>query len=312
MNLTVKQLTYLVALADHLNFSRAAEACFVTQPALSEQIQQMEAVLEVQLVERSHRKVVLTSIGEELAERSRRILRDLEDMADLARRSAAPFSSALKLGVIPTIAPYLIPRVLPDIHGDIDRLKLLLREDQTDRLLSQLRTGSLDLAVLALPVRGDDLDTRPLYEEDFVVIAPPGRTFGRKRKLKQADLKGEDVLLLEEGHCLRDQALDLCQRVGAHENTSFRATSLGTLVQMVTHGIGLTLLPRLALEVEVRGRQSPSVFEFAPPLPSRTVGLAWRKMSARKNEIIQFGDIMRKHLQALEGIRVLADGPRET
>lgn len=287
MRVTTKQLAYLVAVADHRHFRKAAEASFVSQPALSAQIQQLELSLGVTLVERNRRNVMLTSVGEEVVARARSILRDLDDLSAAARRSAAPFSAPLSLGVIPTVAPYVIPRLLPSIRAVLPDLQLHLREEQTSRLLTKLRQGSLDIALLALPVRADNMEEVDLFTEEFVLVAPAAHGFPSV-DVTASDLSEKTVLLLEEGHCLRDQALEICGRAGATENAAFRATSLGTLVQMVANGLGVTLLPRLAVQVELGGKSNPVALEFAPPKPIRRIGLIWRKHSARKEEIEMF------------------------
>ena len=295
MRATTKQLAYLVAVADHCHFRKAAEASFVSQPALSAQIQQLELSLGVTLVERDRRNVMLTPVGEEVVARARAILRDVDDLNAVALRSAAPFSSPLSLGVIPTVAPYVIPRLLPSIRAALPDLKLHLREEQTSRLLTKLRQGTLDIALLALPVRADNVEESDLYTEEFVLVAPATQSFPGANVTASA-LSDLTVLLLEEGHCLREQALDICGRSGATENAAFRATSLGTLVQMVANDLGVTLLPRLAVRIELDGKSNPVAHEFAPPRPVRRIGLIWRKHSARKEEIDMFVTTVEAHI----------------
>ncbi len=281
---TLKQLRYLVALAEHRNFRRAAEDCFISQPALSEQIQQLESLLNVQLVERSQRQVLITTFGWEIVERAREILCDVDDLVDLATRRQELFSTPMHMGVIPTIAPYLLPRILKKIRKAHPQLKLYLREEQTTRLLEQLRLGKLDFLILALPVEGADIESIELYKEEFVLISPKSNALAKKNTVRQIDLAQEQVLLLEEGHCLRDQALELCNSAGARESQEFRASSLNTLVQMVANGLGITLLPSLAVDIEVKGNTTLAVNRFAEPIPTRTIGLVWRKQTARRQE----------------------------
>jgi len=297
---TVKQLRYLVAVADQLHFRRAAEACHVTQPALSEQIAQLEDLLGVRLVERSRRRVMMTPVGEEVVRRARRVLRDLDDLVQTAGRAGQPFSTPLRMGVIPTIAPYLLPRILAQVRAESPELQLLLREEQTGRVVADLREGRLDVGLLALPIEGDDLEVQELYQEDFVLLSPRGRGRQSTRRLPVTELAQRRVLLLEEGHCLRQQALEVCAMAGARENDDFRASSLGTLVQMVANGIGVTLLPWLALDVEVRGQSALAVRRFKPPVPSRRVGLIWRRHSARRDEIRDLGRMIHRHLPAAD------------
>lgn len=301
---TVRQLTYLVALAEHRHFRKAAEACFVSQPALSEQIQALERVLDVQLVERTRPLLTLTPSGQEVVRRARTVLRHVDDLVEWSQSQQKPFSAPIALGVIPTIAPYLIPPMIPLIQRAIPGIQLHLREEQTGRLGSHLKHGRIDAALLAYPIDVPDFDSMALYEEDFVVIASEGASFTSGGDLSERDLKGRELLLLEEGHCLRDQALQLCQRVGAQENAAFRGTSLGTLVQMVRSGAGITLLPRLAIAVELQSPPKPVVYEFMAPAPARQIGLFWRKTSPRIGEIVQLGEAMRASLP--EGVAAMA------
>lgn len=293
---TIRQLTYLTALAEHRHFRRAAEACFVSQPALSEQIQALETLLDLPLVERTRPLITLTPAGQETVRRARAILRQTDDLVEWSRSRRGPFKSPVALGVIPTIAPYLIPPMIPDIERAIPGIHLHLREEQTGRLASHLKHGRIDAALMAYPLDIPELDSMALYEEDFVVIAGPDEPLLWTSTLKDGDLKGKQLLLLEEGHCLRDQALQLCQKVGAAENAAFRGTSLGTLVQMVRNKAGITLLPRLATGVELQSPPRPIVFEFEPPAPSRRIGLFWRKTSPRIEEIRILGRAIRANL----------------
>jgi LysR family hydrogen peroxide-inducible transcriptional activator len=283
---TLRQLEYLVAVADALHFGRAARRCAVTQPALSAQVRQVEDLLGVQVFERSRRRVLLTSGGARIVEQARRCLAQVDALVATARSVGRPLTGELRLGVIPTVAPYLLPQVLPAVRDAHPELELVLREEQTARLVSQLEAGALDVALLALPVEEADLVETPLYDEAFVFVAPPDHPLARHRspRIPERALKGEEVLLLEDGHCLRAQALDVCRRAGAVARRRIQATSLPTLVQMVAGGLGVTLVPERACPVEIHPGTALVVKEFCRPAPSRTIGLAWRRGAARDGE----------------------------
>jgi LysR family hydrogen peroxide-inducible transcriptional activator len=286
---SVRQLEYAVALADALHFGRAARACAVTQPALSAQVAALEELLELRLFERSRRGVRQTAAGAAVIERAREILRGLDELVETARGAREPLCGALHLGVIPTLAPYLLPRWLPRVRAAWPRLRLFLHEDRTARLVAALAEGRLDLLLLALPVGRADVESFPIFDEPFLLAAPRGHALARGRgPVRESALAGEPVLLLEDGHCLRDQALAVCQQAGAREATDVRAASLGTLVQMVAGGLGVTLLPASAVAAEVRGR-SVVVRPFRAPAPRRRIGLAWRKSSPRAAEFRELG-----------------------
>lgn len=296
MNLTLKQLRYLVAVADSLHFRKAAEACHVSQPALTTQIQELEERLGVQLIERTSRKVLLTPIGAEIVARARSLLGEVEEIEEIARRRQKPLVGPLRLGVIPTVGPYLLPRTLPAVRTAYPDLQLFLREDQTERLLERLRLGQLDLLLLALPVNEAEFDSLPLFDESFVLAAPLGHRLASNPELPESALAGEGVLLLEEGHCLRDQALAVCRLEGAVEANAFQATSLNTLTQMVANGLGVTLLPALAVDVEVHSDSRIVTRPFASPPPQRRIALVWRRSSSRASEFHLLGDCLRANL----------------
>lgn len=284
MTPTLTQLRYLVAVADHLHFRKAAAACHVTQPALTTQIQALEERLGAPLVERNKRKVLLTALGRDVVARARHILEEARGIEEIARRSRAPLSGPLLLGVIPTIGPYLLPGLLAQAREAFPALQLFLREDQTARLLDRLAAGQLDLLLLALPVDAPGVETLPLYEEPFVLAAPRDHPLARKRRIAEADLAGESVLLLEDGHCLRAQALAVCAMAGARESSGFQATSLSTLSQMVANGLGISLLPLLSADVEARSAPGLLIRRFETPEPTRRIGLVWRASSTRRAE----------------------------
>ena len=281
---TLRQLEYIVAVADQRHFGRAAEACFVTQPGLSAQVRELESLLELQIFERDSRRVLVTPAGAELVERARKIRVEVDERVEAARVAQQPLCGTLRVGVIPTVAPYLLPRVIPKMRRKHRELHLRLREDHTVRIVAELEAGRLDLLLLALEAELGNAQTLPLFRDDFLAVMPADHPLARKKRLRQEDLNGQQVLLLEDGHCLRDQALAVCTAQGASELGDFRATSLSTLTQMVTDGEAMTLLPELALGVETRGRRDLAVRPFRSPAPHRTIGLAWRPSSPREEE----------------------------
>lgn len=293
--ITMRQLRYLVAVADTLHFGRAAAACNVSQPSLSAQIQQLEAVLGARLIERTRHRVLLTPEGEDAVRRARAVLAQAEDLAQAVRAAGRPLSGSLRLGVIPTVGPYLLPPVLPGLRTAYPDLKLYLREDLTHRLLERLRGGDLDAAVLALPVAEPGLESADLYDEPFLVALPPGHRLAAKGALAETDLADQTLLLLEDGHCFRDQALEVCRLAGARDTDGFAATSLPTLVEMVAGRLGLTLLPALAAPVVAAGGQVEAR-PFVDPAPSRRIGLVWRRGAARDRDLRRLATYLAGHL----------------
>jgi LysR family hydrogen peroxide-inducible transcriptional activator len=291
--MNLRDLQYLVALAETRHFGRAAERCHVSQPTLSAQLKKLEEFLGVALIERRPRRVALTPAGDAVLERARRMLQDAEDIRALAQASQDPLAGQLKLGLIPTLGPYLLPRVMPRIAESLPRLSLLLHEYQTAPLVQRVLDGELDLAILALPADTKGLQTRELFAENFLVALPEKHRLAAKQRLRAADLAAEKLLLLEEGHCLREHALEACDRADADE-LDFRATSLETLRQMVASGAGMTLLPRLAADGPFASARGLVVRPFAPPAPSRMVGAAWRRSTSRGAAIAAVCDIVRK------------------
>ncbi|MBX5461931.1 MAG: LysR family transcriptional regulator [Steroidobacteraceae bacterium] len=294
-DLKLKDLRYLVAVADERHFGRAAQRSFVSQPTLSAQLKKLEDYLGVQLVERQPGHVTLTDAGEEIVARARRILEASDEVVALARAHRDPLAGKLRMALIPTIGPYLLPRVAREIRKSLPRLELRLYEYQTAELLEKLRTGEIDLGVLALPVDLEGLDSCALYDEAFTVALPENHRLAKKQTLKLDDLKEEPLLLLEDGHCLRDQALEVCSRVGMQEKQDFRATSLETLRQMVATGAGVTLLPELASRGPYGSARGVVLRPFARPTPVRHVGAVWRKTTARKPAIDAICKLIREH-----------------
>jgi LysR family transcriptional regulator, hydrogen peroxide-inducible genes activator len=284
--MNLKDLKYLVALADTGHFGKAAERTFVSQPTLSAQLKKLEEYLGVKLVERQPKNVQLTEVGKQIVVRARRMLDESDEIIALARSNTDPFAGKLKMALIPTIGPYLLPRVMQKIRKALPQLGLMLYEYQTEPLLKRLRDGEIDLGIMALlPALQDGLESRALYEEAFTVALPNHHPLAAKSSIKLQDLKGETLLLLEDGHCLRDQALEVCSRVDVREAEDFRATSLETLRQMVVAGLGITLLPELAVETPFGSQRGLTIRQFAKPAPTRTVGAVWRKSSTREAAI---------------------------
>jgi LysR family transcriptional regulator, hydrogen peroxide-inducible genes activator len=294
-----RDLRYLVALADHRHFGRAAAASFVSQPTLSTQIKKLEEELGVSLVERAPRRVMLTPIGREIAERARKVIAEVEQMGEIARRSQDPEAGTVRLGIFPTLAPYLLPHVLPAIRARFPRLELLLVEEKTDQILARLRDGRLDAGVLALPLHDDQLQIEPLFDEPFVLAVPQQHALAGKPSLNLRDLDDQHLLLLEEGHCLRDQALDVCRMSGADERDGFRATSLETLRQMVAAGVGITLLPTLAVQPPVPTSDDIRLLAFQGDAPHRQIAMVWRRSSAMAGFLQQLAAEFRKLPKAL-------------
>jgi len=294
IDFSLRQLEYAVAVADTLGFHKAAARCGVSQPTLSAQVQQLESVLGLPLFERAGRRVLLTAAGEELVARARRVLLEASDLASSATRVRDPRTGTLHLGVIPTVAPYVLPLIVPRIARAFPHLRLELREEKTADAMRALHEGRLDAALLALvPDLGDVVHAAVLVDE-FVVALPKGHPLARKRRIAARDLDGARVLLLDDGHCFRSQALRFCARAGADE-AAFRATSLATLAQMVSTGAAITLLPRVAVDVENR-RGQLEVRPFAPPVPSRTLALVWRRSSPLDAALHELADVVRRAL----------------
>jgi LysR family hydrogen peroxide-inducible transcriptional activator len=294
-DLKLKDLRYLVALADEKHFGRAAERSHVSQPTLSAQLKKLEDYLGVQLIERNPGQVTLTEAGAQIVSRARRILEASDEVVTLARAHRDPLAGKLRLALLPTIGPYLLPRVAREIRKALPRLELRLYEYQTAQMLEKLHGGQIDLGILALPVALDGLESRPLFDEPFTVALPEHHRLTKKTSLKAEDLKDEPLLLLEDGHCLRDQALEVCSSVGMQEKQDFRATSLETLRQMVATGAGVTLLPELASRGAYGSARGVVLRPFAKPAPVRHVGAVWRKTTARLPAIEALCNIIIEH-----------------
>ncbi len=293
MVMNLRDLRYLVTLAELRHFGRAAEACHVSQPTLSTQIRKLEAELGVVLVERAPRLVMLTAVGEDVVARARRVLADVEQMREAARRTTDPEAGSVRLGIFPTLGPYLLPHVVPKMRLRFPQLELLLVEEKTEVLLQMLRDGRLDAAILALPLHEDWLETEFLFEEPFMLAVPGNHALSKRHDLQLSELADQNLLLLEDGHCLRDQALEVCALAGAGEKEGFRATSLETLRQMVAAGVGITLLPMLAIKPPVPHSDSIELISFKDPAPIRRVAMVWRRSSGMGGFLREVAAVLR-------------------
>lgn len=293
--MTLQELRYIVALADTGHFRQAAESCFVSQSTLSTQVKKLEELLGVQLFDRTLKRVTLTPAGEEVIDSARRILDEVTRIRDIARQSGDPMERTVQLGVIPTLGPYYLPHILNLVHGLHPRLRLLLREEMTPTLLQSLTEGRLDAGLLALPVEHPALDVEPLFVEPFLAALPEGHALARCAEVQVDDLASNGLLLLEEGHCLRDQALAACHLEGLG-NEEIRATSLETLRQMVGMGLGVTLLPVLAVSGIHATSRLIAMRPLASPGARRTIGLAWRKRSPLASTMARLAQDLRANL----------------
>jgi LysR family transcriptional regulator, hydrogen peroxide-inducible genes activator len=285
---SIRQLRYLVAVADRLNFRAAAESCFVTQSTLSAGIKELESVLGTELVERDKRHVRLTRVGEEVVAKARTLVAGAQDLVETAQRAAEPLTGAFRLGVIPTIAPFLLPRIAPQLRAAYPRLKLYLREDLTERLLDRLRSAELDAALIALPYETGELAVRELFRDEFWFVARGDDPLAREKAVAVERLAPREIVLLEEGHCLRDHAIVACGARAPGEAPAVEATSLATLVQMVEGGLGVTLLPEMTLKAGILNGTSLVARPFASRVPARTIALVARPGGAHGRD----GDLL--------------------
>lgn len=275
--MNLRDLQYLTAVADLRHFGQAAARCNISQPTLSMQLKKLEETLGVQLFERNNKQVMVTPIGEEIAQHARHILREAQEIKEIAKTAQDPLAGEFRLGAFPTLAPYFLPLAVPAIRKKLPKLKLLLLEEKTEALLERLKAGTLDAALLALPIEKDGLETTLLFNDQFLLAVPLNHPLAKRKTILQNDIAHERLLLLEDGHCLRSQALEFCHMAGAEEQ-EFRATSLETLRQMVAAGSGITLMPRMSM----RKGDGIVYIPFAGNAPSRSIGLVWRKTSPRK------------------------------
>lgn len=309
---SLRHLRHLMALDEYGHFGRAAAACHVTQSTLSASIKELEEILEATLVDRTKRRVVLTPIGVETAERARRILREVEELVQVTNASHDPLSGTLRLGSIPTIGPYLLPRVLPGLRESYDRLKLYLVEDLTDRLIESLHRGQLDVLVVALPYDCGDVETQILFEDPFVVALPRQHALAKEAHIKAQRLGTEDLLLLKDGHCLRDHALAACRLADRRLTERFEATSLATLVQMVDNGLGITLLPMLAVDAGLLLGTNLAIRPLFADEPVRKIGLVWRRGTGRRDEFRLLAKELLKRARSKSSARLQASVAEDT
>jgi len=303
---TLRQLGFLVAVADELHFGRAAETCHITQSALSNGLKELEEILQVRLVERTKRSVLMTPIGGEIAERARALLADAREISEIASRQSAPMSGTLRLGAIPTIGPYLLPHALPEIRRLFPDLKFYLREDKTNELLEWLADGRLDLLLIALPFEIGGYAVEPLFEDGYDLATPPDHILAAKAALGGKELAGQPLLLLEVGHCLQRHALSAYPNSGTLQDESFEATSLPTLVAMVEEGLGITLLPKLAVDAGVASGRDIALTPLKGACPRR-VCLVWRPTSAKANDFKRLAEVIRQTHAKISG-----HGPQRT
>ncbi|MDJ0607660.1 MAG: LysR substrate-binding domain-containing protein [Kiloniellales bacterium] len=294
---TLQQLRYLVAVAETLHFRRAAETTNVTQPTLSGQLRELEDKLGVQLVERSRSRVLLTPIGSTIAGRARTVLREVQAIVDLAKHGQSVLGGTVRLGVLQSLGPYLLPHILPELHEAYPDLKLYVREGMPRTLLTGLDEGTLDLLLFPLPVKAAELESVRLFREPLWVVAPVEHPLAGREDAARSDLKGENVLTLELGHRLHDQVRDLCDQFGATLSHDYEGTSLDTLRQMVGMGMGLTFLPALYVRAEVMQDTQVVAKRLQPRSPFRMIGMVWRRHSARQDEFHTLADLIRKVLK---------------
>ena len=290
---TLRQLRFLIAVVDKRHFSAAAEECLVSQSTLSAAIQELEGILGVKLLERTKRSVIPTAIGVEIAERAKTLLRGAEELVEAAQEARDPLSGALSLGIIPTIGPFLTPKIMPALHKALPALKIYLREEQTAPLLARLESGRIDAAIIALPYDCDEFETLDLCEDKFFLVCPTHHRLAGRKAVHGDDLANEDLLLLEDGHCMRDHALAACALDGARRNSGFQGTSLHTLVQMAANGLGVTFAPEMAIEAGLLRGLDLRAVPLAADAPPRRIALVWRPASSRKILLRWLGQLLR-------------------
>lgn len=289
---TLRQLKYLCAIREHLHFGKAAASCHVSQSTLSTALQELENNLGVSLVERSHKAVIITPVGQDIVERSEVILGQIEDLLAAADASRQPFTGELRIGVIPTVAPFLLPDLLSEIRHRYPDFRLFIREDLSHNLTHALETGELDLLILALPFKAERVETQHLFYDPFYLACDPSHPLSQRQSVATKDLRGKDLLLLEDGHCLRDHALEACRLTLNDVKVPYHATSLNTIVQMVASNIGITLIPQLALDKQILSGTDICVRELSDKKAQRSIGMMWRNKSPRRTEFQLFGELI--------------------
>lgn len=289
---TLKQLKYLSAVAEYLHFGKAAKACHVSQSTLSAGILELEDILGVSLVERNNRQVILSGLGREIVDRGRGVLTDIEDLVAVCEASSEPFSGKMRLGVIPTIAPFILPGLLKRMRRIHPQFQLFIREDLSGHLLDSLHHGELDVLLLALPYPAENVETMHLFDDEFLFACPRDHSLAKAEHLRTADLQQQELLLLEDGHCLRDHALEACKLSDSELSIPYQATSLNTIVQMVANGIGVTLLPQMALDAKILSGTGVHTRLFHEHNVARSIGLMWRHKSPRRDEFTLLGEFI--------------------
>lgn len=300
--MNIRDLKYLVSLVEHQHFGKAAEACFVSQPALSMQIQKLEEVLGIKLLERTNKSVLFTEDGLVISERARDILNQVEEIHEFAKLAKDPYSGELKIGIFPTLAPYLLPLIIPTLSIKFPKLSFYLIEEKTSQLIEKLKAGKLHAAFLALPITEKNITTTPLFDEEFLLAVPGNHSLAKLKTVKQNDLNSKTLLLLEEGHCMREQALALCQKLKANETQDFRATSIETLRHMVAAGVGMTLMPKLACDTN----KNISYVPFSMPKPVRSICLAWRDTSVKYQLLEEISEQIKNILSKQKMVKLIS------
>src|SRR3954469_8866272 len=289
---TLKQLQYLVALKDHGHFGRAADACFVTQSTLSAGIRDLETLIGVTLVERTRRVVRFTPLGDRVADKARRVLREAEELGDLARAAGRPLSGEMRMSVIPTIAPFMLPRILPRLRRDYPDLKLFLREEPSGPACDGLHNGRADCVLLALPYACGEVSSQFLFEDRLFVAGPENEIGDASRSIKADDIDETRLLLLEDGHCLKDHALAACNRPELRAEATMLGTSLHTIVQMVDNGLGVTMLPEMALKAGILDHTGLTARPLDAANPARRIALVWRRASPREKDFHLLAEVL--------------------
>ncbi len=298
MQPSIKQLKYLVAVAEHRHFGRAAAACFVTQSTLSAGVHDLEEALGVSVFERLHKNVLITDVGKEVLNRAQRILQEVDSLVEFTAQRDKPLAGKITLGVIPTIAPFLLPKVLAALRENYPQAQIFLRESQTATLLEDLSAGRIDAALMAFPYPTTDMTVVHLFDDPFLLAYPPNSVFSKRKRLSIKHLEGCDLLLLEEGHCLRQHALEACKLGSAKYGVPYQGTSLPTLVQMVANGLGVTLLPKMAIDTGVLSNTDIEVKTFAEKTIKRSIGLVWRSTSAKATDLNLLADFIKAFHQS--------------
>ena len=289
---TLKQLKYLTAVAEHAHFGNAAKACHVSQSTLSAAVLDLEDTLGSALVERNNRRVILTVLGQDVVQRGRNILMEVDDLVSVCEASAEPFTGKMRFGVIPTIAPYILPHLLKRLRRKHPDFQLFIREDLSAHLVAALQQGELDVLLLALPYPADNVETMHLFDDEFLFACPRDHALASAKRVSTADLKQQDLLLLEDGHCLRDHALEACKLSDSELSIPYQATSLNTIVQMVANGIGVTLLPEMALDAKILSGTDVMARPFHERNVARSIGLMWRRKTPRRAEFTLLGEFI--------------------